>query len=79
MSYFGEEYTEENCGQCDNCRHPKEKVEAKDDVVKVLKTIKALDERFAAEYVINIIIGRLTPNITMYRHEGIAEFAIGND
>ncbi len=79
MSYFGEEYTEENCGQCDNCRHPKEKVEAKEEVVKVLKTVKALDERFAADYVINIIIGKLTPNITMFRHEGIAEFACGND
>lgn len=79
MSYFGEEYTDENCGNCDNCKQPKEKVEAKEEVVKVLKTIKSLDERFAAEYVINIVIGKLTPNITMYRHEGIAEFAIGND
>jgi ATP-dependent DNA helicase RecQ len=79
MSYFGEEYTEKNCGQCDNCLHPKEQVEAKDNVVKVLKAIKALDERFASDYTVNIIIGRLTPNITMYRHEGLPEFAIGND
>lgn len=79
MSYFGEEYTQENCGQCDNCLHPKEKVEAKDDVVKVMKVVKKLDERFATDYVVNIIIGRLTPQINMYRHGGIPEFAIGND
>lgn len=79
MSYFGEEYTADTCGHCDNCKHPKEKFEAKEDVVNVLKTIKALDERFAAGYVINIIIGRLTPQITMYRHEGISVFACGND
>lgn len=79
MSYFGEEYTEKNCGQCDNCLHPKEQVEARDNVVKVLKVIKALDERFASDYVVNIIIGRLTPNIAMYRHESLAEFGIGND
>jgi len=79
ISYFGEEYIQENCGACDNCLNPKERVEAKDDVVKVLKTVKALDERFATDYTINIISGRLTPNITMYRHEGLAEFAIGND
>ncbi|WP_208025489.1 DNA helicase RecQ [Niastella caeni] len=79
MSYFGEEYTEKNCGECDNCLHPKEQVEAKDNVVKALKVIKALDERFASDYVVNIIIGRLTPNIAMYRHEGIAEFGIGKD
>jgi len=79
MSYFGEEYTEKNCGQCDNCLHPKEHEEAKDHVVKVLKVVRALDERFATDYVVNIIIGRLTPNIAMYRHEGLAEFGIGND
>jgi ATP-dependent DNA helicase RecQ len=79
MSYFGEEYTEKNCGQCDNCLHPREQVEAKDNVVKVLKVIKVLDERFATDYTVNIIIGRLTPNIAMYRHEGVAEFGIGKD
>lgn len=79
MSYFGEEYETGNCGHCDNCLHPKQKVEAKENAVKVLKVLKALDERFASDYVVNILIGRLTPNITMFRHEGIAEFASGND
>ncbi|WP_431212670.1 DNA helicase RecQ [Puia sp. P3] len=79
MSYFGEEYTTENCGSCDNCLHPKEQVEAKDNAVKVLRTIKALDERFATGYVISILMGRLTPQIQMFRHEGIAEFGIGKD
>jgi ATP-dependent DNA helicase RecQ len=79
ISYFGEEYEHENCGACDNCLTPKEKVEAKDNVVKVLKVLKALDERFATDYVVNIITGRLTPNITMYRHNSLAEFGIGND
>ncbi|NML20019.1 DNA helicase RecQ [Pseudoflavitalea sp. G-6-1-2] len=79
MSYFGEDYTTKNCGECDNCLHPKEEVEAKDNALKVLKAIKALDERFATDYTVNILIGRLTPNITMFRHEGIAEFGIGKD
>jgi len=79
MSYFGEEYTTPNCGICDNCLHPKERVEAKEHVTKVLKTIKALDERFATNYVVNILTGKLTPQIQMFRHEGIAEFGIGKD
>lgn len=79
MSYFGEEYTGENCGECDNCRHPKEWVEVKDKALKVLKTIRALDERFATGYVIQILLGRLTPQIQMFRHEGIAEFGIGKE
>ena len=79
LSYFGEEYENEKCGNCDNCLHPKEKIEAKDEVVCALKTIKALDERFAMEYVVNMITGRLTPQITMYRHEGLDVFASGNE
>ncbi len=79
MSYFGEEYNDENCGECDNCRHPKERVEAKDNVVKALKVIKALDERFASDYTVNVIVGKLTPQLMMFRHENLPEFAIGND
>jgi ATP-dependent DNA helicase RecQ len=79
MSYFGEEYTTGNCGNCDNCLHPKERVEAKESAVKVLRTIKALDERFATGYVVNILLGKLTPQIQMFRHEGVAEFGIGRE
>jgi ATP-dependent DNA helicase RecQ len=79
ISYFGEDYDHENCGACDNCLNPREKVEAKDNVLKVLKVLKALDERFATDYVVNILTGKLTPNITMYRHNGLPEFGIGNN
>ncbi|MES2881275.1 MAG: RecQ family ATP-dependent DNA helicase, partial [Bacteroidota bacterium] len=77
LSYFGEEYTVPNCGLCDNCKHPKEKIEAKANLVQALQAIKALDERFATDYVVRIIIGRLTPQIKMYRHEELKEFGIG--
>ncbi len=79
MSYFGEEYEQENCGCCDNCLHPKERIEAKDETVIVLKAIKELDERFATDYVVQIITGKLTPQIQMFRHEGLHAFASGND
>ncbi|MBS1640032.1 MAG: DNA helicase RecQ [Bacteroidetes bacterium] len=79
MHYFGEEWNTPNCKNCDNCKHPKEKIEAKDDAIKAMKVIKALDERFPAEYVVNVIIGRLTPQVTMFRHEKLTEFGIGKD
>lgn len=79
MSYFGEEYEQENCGQCDNCKQPKEKIEARDEAVLVLKAIRQLDERFATDYVVQIIAGKLTPQIKMFRHEGLSAFASGND
>jgi ATP-dependent DNA helicase RecQ len=77
MNYFGEKYVQENCGKCDNCMNPKERIEAKPNAVKLLKVISALDERFATDYVVNIIIGRMIPQIKMYRHDELAIFSIG--
>jgi ATP-dependent DNA helicase RecQ len=79
MSYFGEEYEKENCGQCDNCKHPKERVEVKDEVIIVLKALRALDERFATDYAVQIITGKLTPQNQMFRHDSLDVFASGND
>ena len=79
MSYFGEVYENENCGECDNCRHPKEKVEAKEEALIALKAIKELDERFATEYMVQIISGKLTPQIKMFRHEGLDIFGSGKE
>jgi len=79
LSYFGEEFETENCGQCDNCKQPKERVEAKDEAVVALKVIKGLDERFAAEYIVQILTGKLTPQIQMFRHDGLEIFASGNE
>ena len=79
LSYFGEEFETENCGHCDNCKQPKERVEAKDEAVIALKVIKGLDERFATEYIVQILIGKLTPQIQMFRHDGLEIFASGNE
>ncbi len=79
MNYFGESYTTANCNSCDNCLNPREFVEAKEDAVKVLKVLKILDERFATDYVVNILTGRLTPQNQMYRHDSLDLFACGND
>jgi len=79
LHYFGEDSEDKNCGNCDNCLHPKEKIEAKDEAIKVLKVVKALDERFTAEYVTNVIIGKLTPQVAMYRHEALDVFGISKD
>lgn len=79
LSYFGEEYGKDDCGNCDNCKNPKERIESKEQAVLALKTIKALDERFAADYIANVIVGKLTPQIKMFRHDDIAAFASGNE
>jgi ATP-dependent DNA helicase RecQ len=77
LHYFGEAWPDKNCGKCDNCLQPKEKFEAKEELVQLLQTIQALDERFVAAYVVQIITGHFTPQIGLYRHEKLAVFGIG--
>jgi len=80
LNYFGETYTQDNCGgKCDNCKNPKELIEAKQEALIALKAIKALEERFPITYMIPIIIGRLNPQIKMYRHEEKPVFGTGKD
>ncbi len=79
LHYFGENTDEENCGNCDNCLHPKEKIETKEEAVKVLKVVKALDGRFHTDYVVNVLMGKPTPQIKMYRHEELDSFGIGKE
>ncbi len=79
LHYFGEDWADKNCGSCDNCLHPKEKIEAKEQLVKLLQVITALDERFAADYVVQIILGEYTPQIGLYRHEKLPVFGIGKE
>lgn len=77
LHYFGEEYTEENCGHCDNCLHPKEKLEVKDSVKITLDAIEELDERFGIDYVVNIILGKANPQIQTFRHDKLKSFGKG--
>jgi ATP-dependent DNA helicase RecQ len=80
LHYFGEHYDDKkSCGHCDNCLQPKEKIEAKEDAVIVLKIIKALGEQFPVEYALLILAGKATPQVKMYRHEELDVFASGND
>ncbi len=79
LHYFGEDWEEKDCGNCDNCLHPKENIEAKTELVSLLQAIKALDERFVADYVVQILMGEYTPQIGLYRHEKLSVFGIGKE
>lgn len=74
LHYFGEEYNEENCGNCDNCLNPKKKVEAKEDLCSIIEAISVLKEKFKADYIIDLLRGRMTNDIKSYHHERLDIF-----
>ena len=79
LHYFGEVYEKDNCGNCDNCLHPKTKIEAKDQLITVLNVIQLIKENFRSDYVIDFIIGKETEEILAHKHHELDEFGIGED
>ena len=79
LHYFGEEYNHENCHNCDNCLHPKEKIEASKVLLVVLKSILAIKENFRQEYIIDFVKGRGTDDIVSHHHDQLEEFGSGED
>ena len=60
LHYFGEEYTEENCGNCDNCRNPKPKIDARAALKMALEALRDIGDKFKADYLINVLTGKTT-------------------
>jgi ATP-dependent DNA helicase RecQ len=79
LHYFGEDYNEPNCGHCDNCLNPKNKVEAKELLITLLEAITALKEKQKTDYLVNFLVGKETSDIETYGHTELEEFGTGAD
>ena len=77
LHYFGENYGEESCGNCDNCLNPKKQVEAKDSLCAVIETIIAVKENFKSDYIIDVLLGKETSEVLAHRHEDLEVFGSG--
>ena len=79
LHYFGEEYNKDNCGNCDNCLHPKTKIEAQEALQIVLRAIIAIKENFRTDYVIDFVTGKESNEILAHKHQELEEFGSGED
>uniref|UniRef100_UPI0028D5BAF3 RQC domain-containing protein n=1 Tax=Hoylesella marshii TaxID=189722 RepID=UPI0028D5BAF3 len=79
LHYFGETYEKANCGNCDNCLHPKTKIEGMNALLIVLCAIAAIKENFRTDYVIDFVTGRPTDDIVSHKHNELEEFGAGED
>ena len=77
LHYFGEVYTEENCGNCDNCLNPKKQVEAKELLCTVIETILAVKENFKTNYIIDVLLGKETTDVLAQKHDELESFGAG--
>ena len=79
LNYFGEEYTIENCGSCDNCLHPKKQFDGREEMAMILELISSLPERFKSEHIANILSGVNNSIIKSYKHDKLELFGAGKE
>lgn len=79
LNYFGEDYTEENCGNCDNCLHPKKMFDGKEEMALVLELVASMKENFKTEHLAHILTGENNAIIKSYEHHLSEYFGMGRD
>ncbi len=79
LHYFGEDYTEENCGCCDNCMKPRKFIEGQELLSLVLETILTVKEKFKAEHIVDILKGNETSDVKSYQHDELENFGSASD
>ena len=79
LNYFGETYTIDNCGACDNCLHPKKQFDGREEMAMVIELINSLPERFKMEHLANVLSGESNSIIKSYRHDRLELFGAGKD
>ena len=77
LHYFGENYEAESCGNCDNCLHPKQKINGQEYVQMALEVIQAVKQQFKDKHTIHILIGKTTPIIKQFKHHELKQFGEG--
>ncbi len=77
LHYFGEYYTKDNCGACDNCLYPKERFEGQYHIVKVLNCVLETKQLFKADHIAHVITGNDHADVKAMRHDKLDCFGIG--
>jgi ATP-dependent DNA helicase RecQ len=78
LHYFGEEFEEKKCNEmCDNCRHPKQKFEAKQDLELAIEAVLEVKEKHKIKDIINVLMGTLTATSKSYKHNELESWGKG--
>ncbi len=79
LNYFGETYEKDNCGNCDNCLHPRQRFDGQKEMTMVINLILSIPEEFSMDHIGNILAGNATAMILSYQHDKLSQFGEGKD
>ena len=77
LHYFGEEYTEDNCGNCDNCCNPRPRTNATEELVTALEALQSIGDKFKIDHLVSMLLGKTTAIIKSYGHNNSEFFGVG--
>lgn len=80
LHYFGEEYDDSQCNNmCDNCRHPKEKIEVQTEIHQALSAVLDLEENYGIKILVDFIRGKNTKQMKDFKYDKKKLFSIGKE
>ena len=79
LRYFGEEYTQENCGHCDYCRGAIRHVDATVDAQKALSAMQRTGNRFGIGHLVDVLVGAKTERVRRFAHDRLPTYGVGKD
>ena len=77
LHYFGEEYTEDNCGNCDNCCNPRPRTNTTEELVTALEALQSIGDKFKIDHLVSMLLGKTTAIIKSYGHNNSEFFGVG--
>jgi ATP-dependent DNA helicase RecQ len=83
LRYFDEMPKSENCGNCDNCLRPPQRIDGTTAARKLLSCVYRIRERggftTGAHHLIDVLLGKTTEKVRSWRHDRLSTFAIGRE
>ncbi len=80
LHYFGEHFDEDGCSKmCDNCRHPKEKIEVQQEMHQGLSAVMQLNENYGIKQLVDFLLGKKTKEILDFKFDQLSLFGVGKE
>ncbi len=80
LHYFGENFEDDNCHKmCDNCRHPKDKIEVQSEMQNGLLAVEKLNENYGIKTLVEFVMGKETKEMTDFKHDLLDLFGVGKE
>jgi len=83
LGYFGEQFSEPNCGACDNCLTPRETYDGTIEAQKFLSCVYRLREKsgfdFGVHQVAEVLTGAQSEKVLKWDHHTVSTYGIGTE